>query len=243
MSKKILVTGGSKGIGKNIVEGLAKQGNTVILNYNSSEKEALFIQKNLREKGYDIEIYKADIRKRDEVDAMVSFVVNKYKKIDVLINNAGISQIKLFSELTQDEWYNMINTNLTGTFNVTQEVLKKSMLEKKEGCIINISSIWGKVGASCEVHYSASKAGVDGMTKALAKELGLSNIRVNSIAPGFIQTEMNKDFSCEDIKNIVKEIPLNKVGYPQNITKCVQWLIGDEYTTGQIISVDGGWSI
>ena len=243
MGKNILVTGASKGIGRNIAEELAKQGHNVLLNYIKSEIEAEKIKEYLKKEGYSIEIFKADVSNRDEVREMIKFAMNRFSRIDVLINNAGISQIKEFTQITQEDWNEMINTNLTGTFNVTQEVVNNSMIKNKEGLIINISSIWGIKGGSCEVHYSASKAGIDGLTKSLAKELGLSNIRVNSIAPGFIKTEMNEKLNEEDVNSIVDEIPLNKVGYPQNITKCVQWLIEDEYTTGQVISIDGGWSI
>ena len=134
----------------------------------------------------------------------------------------------------------MINTNLNSVFYMTQEVCK-NMIQNKNGCIINISSIWGITGASCEVHYSVSKAGVDAMTKALAKELGPSNIRVNSIAPGIIDTDMNKKLSKEDLKEIKEEIPLEKIGKTIDIEKCIEWLIEDNYTTGQIISINGGW--
>ena len=136
----------------------------------------------------------------------------------------------------------MINTNLNSVFYTTQEVVK-NMIHNKNGCIINISSIWGIVGASCEVHYSVSKAGIDAMTKSLAKELGPSNIRVNSIAPGIIKTNMINNLSEEEIEEIRKEIPLQKIGKTENITKCIKWLIEDEYTTGQVISINGGWVI
>ena len=136
----------------------------------------------------------------------------------------------------------MINTNLNSVFYMTQEVCK-NMIQNKNGCIINISSIWGITGASCEVHYSVSKAGVDAMTKALAKELGPSNIRVNSIAPGIIDTDMNKKLTKEDLKEIKEEIPLEKIGKTIDIEKCIEWLIEDNYTTGQIISINGGWII
>ena len=148
----------------------------------------------------------------------------------------------MFTDITDEDWNTMIQTNLTANFYTTQEALKY-MIKNKNGCIINISSIWGTIGASCEVHYSVAKAGLDGMTKSLAKELGPSNIRVNSIAPGIINTDMNADLSEEDLKNITQEIPLQRIGYPQSITKCVKWLIEDDYTTGQVISVNGGWAI
>lgn len=241
-NKVVIVTGGSRGIGANICENLAVEGFKVILNYNKSEKQAIEIQARLAEKGASIDIFKADVSKRSEVKALVDFAMEKYGRIDVLINNAGISQIKMFTDLTDEDWQNMIQTNLTACFYTSQEVVKY-MINQKEGCIINISSIWGSVGASCEVHYSAAKAGLDGMTKALAKELGPSNIRVNSIAPGFIKTEMNAELSEEEVADVVQEIPLQRVGYPQSITRCVKWLIEDDYTTGQVIGVNGGWNI
>ena len=241
-NKVILVTGGSRGIGANIVQELAKQGHIVIMNYNKSEEQANKIKNDLEKNGIQIEIFKADISKRTEVKKIINFIVEKYGHIDVVINNAGISQIKLFTEITDEDWNNMLQTNLTSAFYVTQESVT-NMIKQKNGCIINISSIWGMVGASCEVHYSVAKAGLDGMTKALAKELGPSNIRVNSIAPGIINTDMNKELSIQDLENITSEIPLEKIGYPHSITNCVKWLIEDDYTTGQIISVNGGWVI
>ena len=189
-----------------------------------------------------IEIFKADVSKREEVKELVKFALDKFKNIDVLINNAGISQIKLFTEITDDDWNSMIQTNLNSVFYCTQEVLE-NMIHNKKGCIINISSIWGITGGSCEVHYSTAKAGIDAMTKALAKELGPSNIRVNSIAPGAIMTEMNKSFTKEEIEEIKKEIPLGRLGETIDVAKCVIWLIEDNYTTGQVISPNGGWVI
>ncbi|MCR5147074.1 MAG: 3-oxoacyl-ACP reductase FabG [Clostridia bacterium] len=240
--KVVIVTGGSRGIGANIVTELANEGYSVILNYNKSEALANNIKDELTRNGKIVEIFKADITKREEVKGLIDFAISKFAKIDVLINNAGISQIKLFTDLTDEDWNNMIQTNLTGAFYASQETAKY-MINHKEGCIINISSIWGLTGASCEVHYSAAKAGLDGMTKALAKELGPSNIRVNSIAPGIINTEMNSHLNEEELNNIIEEIPLGRIGYPQSITNCVKWLINDDYTTGQIISVNGGWNI
>lgn len=234
----ILVTGASRGIGKEIAQNLANQGNKVIANYNKSEKEAQKLMKN----NQNIDIYKADVSKRTEVKHMIEYVLNKYGKIDVLINNAGISQNKLFTDITDKDWNEIMNTNLYSAFCVTQEVLP-NMIHNKKGCIINISSVWGIVGASCESLYSISKAGMDAMTKSLAKELGPSKIRVNSIAPGIIDTDMNKNLKKEDISNILQEIPLEKIGNPSDISKCVEWLINDSYTTGQIISINGGWII
>lgn len=240
--KTIIVTGGSRGIGKCMVENFAKDGYNVILNYNKSEKQAKQIKQNLAEEGLEIEIFKADISKRDEVKKLIEFTLNKYQNIDVLINNAGIARLHLFTDVTEEEWDEIMNTNLKSAFFTTQEVLT-NMIHNKKGCIINISSIWGLVGASCEAVYSASKAGLDGLTKALAKELGPSGIRVNGIAPGIIDTEMNSNLD-EKIKEELKtEIPLGRIGKPLDIYRCAKWLVEDEYTTGQIISPNGGWVI
>lgn len=242
MNKIVIVTGASRGIGREIAKELAIKGYIVIANYNKSENQIKELQKELLEKNINIDIFKADISKRSEAKELVKYVLEKYNKIDILINNAGISQTKLFTDITDEDWNKMINTNLNSVFYMTQEVLP-NMIHNKNGCIINISSVWGMVGASCEVHYSVSKAGIDAITKSLAKELGPSNIRVNSIAPGIIKTDMISNLKEEEIKNIEQEIPLEKIGKPENIVKCVNWLIEDEYTTGQIISINGGWVI
>lgn len=238
MEKVIIVTGASRGIGREIAKTLAQKGYKVIANYNKSEKEA----QSLKKEQENIEIYKADVSKRDEVKKMIEFTIEKYKKIDVLINNAGISESKIFTDVTDEEWEKIIKNNLYSAFCTTQEVLE-SMIHRKQGCIINISSIWGIVGSSCETIYSITKAGIDAMTKSLAKELGPSNIRINSIAPGIINTDMNKEYSKEEIENIKNEIPLEKIGNTIDIARCVNWLIEDEYTTGQVISINGGWII
>ena len=242
MPKTIIVTGGSRGIGASIVTLLVKEGYNIVLNYNKSKEIANKMKKEFTEKGYNVEIFKADVSKREEVKKLVEFTINKFGKIDVLINNAGITQTKLFTDITQQDWNNMINTNLNSVFYMSQEVIPY-MIHEKEGLIINISSIWGMTGASCEVHYSAAKAGLDGMTKSLAKELGLSNIRVNSIAPGAIETDMNA-FLTEDEKiELNKEIPLGRIGKPEEIASCAKFLIENEYVTGQVISINGGWDI
>lgn len=240
--KTVIVTGGSRGIGAAIVVELAKNNYNVVLNYNNSEEKAKKIQKDLKEQGINIEIFKADVSKREDVKKLVNFTIEKYNNIDILINNAGIDQIKPFMDITNEDWNKIIQTNLNSVFYCSQEVLR-NMIHNKKGCIINISSIWGITGASCEVAYSVSKAGIDGMTKALAKEMGLSNIRVNSIAPGIVDTDMNKELSFEELQELKNEIPLGRVAAPEEIVKSVKWLIDDEYVTGQIISVNGGWNI
>ena len=240
--KTVIVTGGSRGIGAAIVKELAKEQYNIVLNYNNSEEAAKQIKEELEERNIKIEIFKADVSKREEVKELVKFTLNKFKNIDVLINNAGIDQIKPFMDITEEEWNNIMQVNLNSVFYCSQEVLE-NMIHNKKGCIINISSIWGRIGASCEVHYSSSKAAIDGLTKALAKEMGPSNIRVNSIAPGIIETEMNKDLNGEDLKEIINQIPLGRIAKPEEIAKSIKWLIEDEYVTGQVISVDGGWNI
>lgn len=236
--KVAIVTGASKGIGREIAKTLSQNGIKVIANYNKSEAKA----QELKNENPEIDIFKADVSNRNEVKNMVNYVISKYGKIDILINNAGISETKLFTDVTDEDWNKIINNNLYSAFCTTQEILP-NMIHNKNGCIINISSVWGMVGSSCESIYSISKAGLDAMTKSLAKELGPSNIRVNSIAPGFIDTDMNKEYSTDDINNIKSETPLGTIGKPENISACVNWLINDSFTTGQIISINGGWII
>lgn len=234
-----IVTGGAKGIGKAIATSLAEKGIKVVINYNTSEEQAKELKNYLIDKGHQVQIYKADVSKKEEVKKLVEFTKNSYGSIDILVNNAGIDLWKMFIDTTEEEWEKVLKTNLTSAFYTTQEVIK-DMVSNKKGCIINISSIDGITGASCEVAYSVSKAGLDGLTKALAKELAPSNIRINSVAPGAIDTDMNDK---EDLKEAIKEIPMRKIGKPEDIAKCVMWLVEDEYTTGQIISPNGGWVI
>ena len=240
--KTVLVTGGSRGIGKCIAENLAKDGYNVVLNYNKSVKEAKKIKEELENQGIKIEIFKADVSKRADVKKLIKFTIDKFNNIDVLINNAGIAKLQMFNDITDEDWNEMLSTNLNSVFFTIQEALP-NMIHNKNGCIINISSIWGIVGASCEVAYSVSKAGVNGLTKALAKELGLSNIRVNAIAPGVIDTDMNSNIDNAIKEQIKEETPLNRIGKPIDIYRCVKWLVEDEFTTGQIISPNGGYVI
>ena len=242
MEKVAIITGASRGIGREIAKTLARKGIKVVANFNKSEDAAIELKEELKKENIDIEIFKADVSKRGDVKKLVQFTIEKFKKIDILINNAGIAEYNLFTEETDEDWGRVINTNLYSAFAMSQEV-SKEMIRKKKGCIINISSAWGIVGASLEVLYSVSKAGMDGLTKALAKELGPSNIRVNSIAPGIIDTKMNNNLKEEDLENLKEEIPLERIGNVKDIAKCVEWLIEDNYTTGQIISVNGGWII
>ena len=242
MNRIAIVTGASRGIGREIAKTLALKGIKVIANYNKSEDKAKELKEELKNQGIDIDIFKADISKRQEAKELVKYVLEKYKKIDILINNAGVAEYKIFTEETDEDWNRVINSNLYSAFIMSQEVAS-NMINNKSGCIINISSIWGMVGSSLEVIYSVSKAGMDGLTKALAKELGPSNIRVNSVAPGAIDTDMNSDMTEDELKELEYETPLGRIGRTEDIAKCINWLVDDTFTTGQIISINGGWVI
>lgn len=170
MEKVAIITGASRGIGRACATLLAKNNIKVIANYNQSTEEAISLKDELAKVGIDIDIFRADVSNKNDIKKMVEYTLNKYGKIDILINNAGISQIKMFTDLTDEDWEKMIDTNLNSAFYMTKEVLP-NMIHNKAGCIINISSVWGITGASCEVHYSACKAAIIGMTKALAKEI------------------------------------------------------------------------
>ena len=238
-SKVAIVTGGTRGIGKAIVYELVKKGIKVVINFVKSEDIAKQIQDEL---GNRVRVYKADVSKRNEVKGLIKYTLKEFGNIDILINNAGISQTKLFTDISDTDWDTMLQTNLTANFYTIQEVLS-IMIHNKSGCIINISSIWGVTGGSCEVHYSVAKAGINGLTRALAKELGSSNIRVNAIAPGIIETDMTSGYTEEELESIKDEITLERIGKPEDIAKCVSWLVDDTYTTGQIIEINGGWNI
>ena len=243
MNKKVvIVTGASRGIGACIAEKLAENGYAVIANFNKSEKAAKELKNRLKCKNINIDIFKADLSIRDEVKNLIEFTVSKYKKIDCIINNAGIDQIKMFTDITEQDWDNMMSNNLKSVFYMCKETIPY-MIKRKCGLILNISSIWGQIGASCESHYAVTKAGIDALTKSLAKELGPSNIRVNSIAPGIIDTDMNKNLTEQEKEDLRQEIPLQKIGKKEDVAKCVEWLIEDEYVTGQVIGINGGWLV
>ena len=245
MKKTVLVTGGAKGIGKQISKDFAHLGYNVCINYNSSENDAIKLKDELANLGYSVLICKADISKKDEVEKMINMIINTFGSIEVLVNNAGICNYDLFTDISDDDIKNIIDINLLGTINVTKEVLNKSMIKNKTGNIINISSVWGMVGASCEVIYSMTKAGIIGFTKALAKEVAMSNIRVNAVAPGVINTEMISNLDEEEINSLKEEIPLNKIGKLEDVSNVVTFLASDkaQYITGQVISPNGGFVI
>ena len=240
----VLVTGGSRGIGAKIVEIFAKNGCNVVINYNNNQECARNLSDKLNSEGYSTRIFKADVSNVEQVRDMIEFCRDNYGGVDVLINNAGVAQTKLFYEITQDDWDKMINTNLKGVYNCTREVVS-DMIRLKKGSIINVSSIWGITGASCEVHYSASKAGVIGLTKALAKELGPSNIRVNCVAPGVIKTDMLEEYTEDDLSALKEETPLLRLGMPEDVANVVFFLASDKasFITGEVINVNGGFLI
>ncbi len=245
MNKKtVLITGASRGIGKAMAKLFAENGYNVLINYNKSEQEALKLYNKLKDRGFSVDIYKADVSKKEEVNFMINYCVGKFEKIDVLINNAGISKNNLFTDISYEEWDEVINTNLNSVFYTTKKALQY-MIPQMNGKIINISSIWGMVGGSYEVHYSTSKAAIIGMTKALAKELGPSNIQVNCIAPGVIQTEMLSNIDEETLNMLKEETPLMRLGTPEDIAHCALYLAGEKsnFITGQVISPNGGFVI
>lgn len=245
MNKKtVIVTGGSRGIGKAIVTKFATNGHNVVINYNRSNEEANDLYKELINKGCNVRLFKADITNRAEVDLMTSFCVNEFGSIDVLVNNAGMAESKLFTDILDMHWEKMMDVNVKGTFNCSQSALR-FMMPEKSGNIINISSIWGMVGASMEVHYSTSKAAIIGFTKALAKELGPSGIRVNCIAPGIVDTDMMSDFTAEEKDDLKMATPLQCLGQPDDIAEVAYFMASGStgFLTGQVISPNGGFVI
>lgn len=234
-----VVTGGSRGIGAEIVKVLAKNNFNVVLNYCNSEKEAIFLEKSFPN---NVVTFKANLSEYKDVEQLVNFTIKKYNRIDLLVNNAGIDLIKPIDITSNEDFEEIMKTNLFSAFYTSRE-FSKLMISQKSGLIINISSIWGLIGASCEVAYSVSKAGLDGLTKSLAKELGPSNIRVNSIAPGIINTDMNKNLSEKEKKYIIDEIPLGRIGSVSDVANTVIHLYDSPYITGQIIQVNGGWNM
>lgn len=241
--KTALVTGGAKGIGAEICRTLAKDGFAIALNYNSSIDSALLLQEELS-KITEIQIFKADVSDSEQVKNMFSDIKTVFGGVDVLVNNAGIAQQALFTDITDDMWQKMLGVNLTGAFNCCREALKY-MINEKSGSIVNIASMWGETGGSLEVHYSAAKAGVIGLTKALAKEVGLSGITVNAVSPGVIMTDMTSQFSKEDLEVLKDETPLNTLGQPKDVADAVAFLVSDKarFITGQVLSVNGGFVI
>ena len=237
MAKTVLITGSSRGIGAAMAKLFYENGYNVAINYNNSEKEAKELCSSLP----GSLLLKGDVSNESDVRTMVEKSVEHFGKIDVLINNAGISQTGLLQDISLSDWERLFSINVTGTF-LMSKYAAKNMIANHSGKIINISSIWGVSGASCESCYSASKGAVIAFTKALAKELGASNITVNCIAPGFIDTDMNKNISKEDTQTFCNETPLGRIGTPNEVAKAALFLASEnaDFITGQILGVDGG---
>lgn len=240
--KTILITGASSGIGSATAILFAQKGYRVVINYYKSEESAKILCESLNSSGYECMAVRADVSDRKQVDAMFAEVKERFGGVDILINNAGIASQRLFTDISQEEWNRILSVNLTGVFNCCQAALPY-MIRKKMGNIVNVSSVWGQTGASCEVHYSAAKAGVIGLTKALAKELGPSNIRVNCVAPGVISTRMNSNLSIQDLSHLTDETPLGRIGDAGEIARTIYFLTSSysSFITGQVIGANGGF--
>ena len=241
MAKTALITGASGGIGSRIAKKLASDGYSLALVFNRSEEKAKALAAEL---GTDAKIYKCDVRNSRKVVDTVKAVISDFGEISALVNNAGIAQQKLFTDITDEDWQTMLDTNLSGAFYFSRAVLPE-MIKRKSGKIINVASMWGETGASCETHYSAAKAGLIGLTKALAKEVGLSGINVNAVSPGVIKTDMLNPFSKEELEALKEEIPLNRLGEAESVADAVAFLASEkaDYITGQVLSVNGGMVI
>lgn len=241
--KTAIITGASRGIGKAIATLLAQNDYNVVINYNHSEDQAKALVDELTAQGLSAVCYKADVSDEAQAEALVRFTLDRWGKVDLLVNNAGISTSGLLIDMPIEQINDTIAVNLTGTIVMTQKVAK-GMLSNRSGNIINISSIWGEIGGSCEAVYSATKGGVIAFSKAMAKELGYNGIRVNCIAPGIIDTDMNARLSTSDVQNIIDDIPCQRIGRAEDIAKAVLWLASDEasYINGQVLSINGGWN-
>lgn len=231
---RVLITGGSRGIGAACVRAFAARGCRVAFLYAKSDEAAAALAAETGALAV-----RADVADRDAVMAAVAQISAEMGSIECLVNNAGIAQFRLFTDITEEEWTRMIGVNLGGGFHCTQAVLP-GMIHEKYGRIINLSSIWGLVGASCEVHYSTAKAGIIGMTRALAKELGPSGITVNCVAPGVIDTEMNAALDADTRAALCDETPLGCIGRPEDIASAVLYFAGSPFVTGQVLSPNGG---
>ena len=239
--KVVLITGGTRGIGKSVAERFAKEGYNLVLNYVSENTDIESIKNNFKEYGNEVLILKADVSKFDECENLVKETISKFGKIDVLVNNAGITKDGLIAMMKEEAFDRVIDINLKGTFNMTRNVVPY-MMKKRCGNIVNISSVVGVAGNAGQSNYAASKAGIIGFTKSLAKELSARNIRVNAVAPGFIDTDMTSVLTDKVKENIYAQIPLKRMGDAKEVANVVYFLSNDEssYITGQVINVDGG---
>lgn len=242
--RTVLITGASRGIGAAAARRFAEAGDRVAINYNTNKDRAQALAAALEKEGYPVKIFRADVSNMQEVIRMMNDVHLAFGPVDVLINNAGIAQQKVFADITEQDWDRMFATNVKGMYLCAQAVLS-DFLQKQAGVIVNLSSVWGMTGASCEVHYSAAKAAVIGFTKALAKELAPSGIRVNCVAPGVIDTDMNAALTEEVLAALQEETPLGAIGTPEQVADVIYFLAGEGagFITGQVLSPNGGFVI
>lgn len=242
--KTVLITGGAKGIGEAISKRLSLDGYRIIINYNNSKEKALKLQDEIRRKEVDALAIKADVSKKYEVDKMFEIIEKKFKGVDILINNAGVAQYKMFQDIKEEEWDKIFSINVKGLYNTTSRALPY-MLKNHDGKILNMSSVWGIVGGAMEVHYSATKGAINAFTKALAQELIYSGITVNALAPGAVDTSMVNELSDKNLCAIKDEIPMGRLATVKEIAEVASFLISEKnsYMTGQIISPNGGMVI
>lgn len=241
-NKVAIVTGASRGIGKQIALQLAREGYNLILSYQSNDEKAKQVQLDCEAYNVSVNIYKGDLSSEDNCKSLIDLAITSFGKIDLLVNNAGAIKDNLILKMTSEDFMSVISINLLSTFNCCKYA-SKIMVKQRYGCIINMSSVSGVFGNAGQANYSSAKAGIVGLTKTLAKELGKRNIRVNAIAPGFISTDMTNKFSDDMVKEIEKQIPLSKIGDVEDIAKTVSFLANSTYITGQVIVVDGGLSL
>ena len=239
--KVVLVTGGSRGIGKEVALRFAKNGYNVVTNYVSDKTDKEKLKKEFEENGIKALVLKADVTKKEDVENLVSKAISEFGKIDVLVNNAGITRDNLLIRMPEEDFDKVLETNLKGTFLVTKAVTKY-MMKKRYGSIINLSSVVGVAGNAGQSNYSASKAGIIGFTKSIAKELASRNIRANAVAPGFIETDMTDALKEEVKENIHNQIPLKRMGKAKDVAELIYFLGSENssYITGQVINIDGG---
>lgn len=243
--KTVLITGASRGIGRATALALAQNQNwRIAVHYHRNKKMAEEVVEKILSMGCDACIVQADITDRMQVQKMIEAVHTRLGMIDVLINNAGISQQKMFCDILPEEWHRMFAVSVEGAYHCCQHVLP-DMIAKKQGCLLMVSSMWGITGASCEVHYSAAKAALIGMTKALAKELAPSGIRVNAVAPGVILTDMCKHLDTQTLESLKEETPLGRLGTPEDVAQALVYLSDEKssFVTGQIWGINGGFLI
>ncbi len=244
MQRSVIITGATRGIGRACALQFAKMGWHVTGSYVKSEQAAQELEQEIEKMGGACQCIRADLCDSGAVERMIKLAQMAYGTPDAIVCNAGIAQQKLFSDITEEDWDIMFDVNTKGVYRVIHAALPMLLSEQK-GSIVTVSSIWGQTGGSCEVHYSASKAAVIGMTKALAKELGLSGIRVNCVAPGVIDTDMNRMHGADVMQELAEETPLGKNGTPEEVAEAIYWLASEQsrFVTGQVLGVNGGFYI